>query len=85
MTIVRAAITQVAWTGDKASMIERHEVLARGAVDQGVQVIGFQELFYGPYFGAVQDQKYYEYVETIPGPTTERFQGLAAELGVATR
>ena len=28
MTVVRAAITQVAWTGDKESMIDRHEELA---------------------------------------------------------
>src|ERR1700722_19274634 len=82
MTIVRAAITQVAWTGDKESMIARHEQLARTAADDGVQVIGFQELFYGPYFGIITDQKYYSYVETIPGPTVERFQVLAAELGL---
>ena len=54
MTIVRAAITQVAWTGDKESMIARHEQLARTAADAGVQVIGFQELFYGPYFGIIR-------------------------------
>ena len=30
----------------------------------------------------MQDQKYYEYVEPIPGPTTERFQALAEELGL---
>ena len=51
MTVVRAAITQVAWTGDKESMIDRHEQLAREAAAQGAQIIGFQELFYGPYFG----------------------------------
>jgi beta-ureidopropionase len=82
MTVVRAAITQVAWTGNKDSMIARHEELARAAAAAGVQIIGFQELFYGPYFGAVQDQKYYEYVEPIPGPTTERFQALARELNL---
>ena len=82
MTVVRAAVTQVAWTGDKESMIVKHEELARQAAADGVQIIGFQELFYGPYFGAVQDQKYYEYVESIPGPTTERFQRLAKELGL---
>ncbi|MTD53018.1 nitrilase-related carbon-nitrogen hydrolase [Amycolatopsis pithecellobii] len=80
MTVVRAAITQVAWTGDKESMIERHAELAREAAAAGAQIIGFQELFYGPYFGAVQDQKYYEYVEPIPGPATQRFQALAREL-----
>src|SRR4051795_12317395 len=82
MSDIRAAITQVAWTGDKETMIQRHEELAREAAADGVQIIGFQELFYGPYFGAVQDQKYYEYVEPIPGPTTERFQELARELGL---
>jgi beta-ureidopropionase len=80
MTVIKAAITQVAWTGDKESMIARHDELAREAAGMGVQIIGFQELFYGPYFGAVQDQKYYDYVEPIPGPTTERFQALAKEL-----
>jgi beta-ureidopropionase len=80
MSTVRAAITQVAWTGDKQSMIKRHEELARAAAASGAQVIGFQELFYGPYFGIVQDQKYYSYVESVPGPTVERFQALAREL-----
>ncbi|MGH2909652.1 MAG: nitrilase-related carbon-nitrogen hydrolase, partial [Solirubrobacteraceae bacterium] len=82
MAVVRAAMTQVAWTGDKESMIDRHEQLARQAAADDVQIIGFQELFYGPYFGAVQDQKYYAYTEPVPGPTTERFQKLAAELNL---
>jgi beta-ureidopropionase len=82
MNTIRAAITQVAWTGDKESMIVRHEDLARDARAQSAQIIGFQELFYGPYFGAVQDQKYYEYVEPVPGPTTRRFQALARELAL---
>src|SRR5579875_2527400 len=81
-SIVRAAVTQVAWTGDKETMIKRHEELAREAADDRVQIIGFQELFYGPYFGIVPDQKYYSYVESVPGPTTERFQALAKELGM---
>ncbi len=82
MSVVRAAITQVAWTGDKASMVDKHETLARKAAADGVRVIGFQELFYGPYFGIVQDQKYYEYVEPVAGPTVQRFQALAKELGM---
>ena len=82
MTIVRAALTQVAWTGDKESMIAAHEGYARQAAAQGAQIICFQELFYGPYFGIVQDQKYYDYTESVPGPTVERFQALARELGL---
>lgn len=82
MTVIKAALTQLAWTGDKESMIALHEEYARKAAAQGAQIICFQELFYGPYFGIVQDQKYYEYTETVPGPTVERFQALAKELNL---
>ncbi len=80
--VIRAALVQTTWTGDKESMIKAHEEYARQAAAQGAKVICFQELFYGPYFCQVQDPKYYEYAESIPGPTTERFQALAAELGM---
>jgi beta-ureidopropionase len=82
MSVVRAALVQTNWTGDKESMIVAHEQYAREAAAQGAKVMCFQELFYGPYFCQVQDAKYYEYAESIPGPTTERFQALAAELGM---
>jgi beta-ureidopropionase len=80
--VIRAALVQTTWTGDKESMIKAHEGYARDAAAQGAKVICFQELFYGPYFCQVQDAAYYEYAESIPGPTTERFQALAAELGL---
>ncbi|WP_216897743.1 nitrilase-related carbon-nitrogen hydrolase [Nocardia alni] len=77
MTTIKAAITQATWTGDKESMLAKHEKFVESAAAEGVQVICFQELFYGPYFGNVQDKKYYEYAESVPGPTTERFAELA--------
>jgi N-carbamoylputrescine amidase len=80
--VIRAALLQAAWTGDKESMIKLHEERAREAASQGAQVICFQELFYGPYFCQVQDAAYYDYAESIPGPTTERFQQLARETGM---
>lgn len=82
MTVIRAAITQVEWTGDEESMVARHEDLARRAAEAGAQIICFQELFHGPYFGIVQDAKYYEYAQAVPGPLTDRFSALAKELGV---
>ena len=82
MSVVRAALVQTNWTGDKESMIAAHEDYARKAAAQGAQVICFQELFYGPYFCQVQDTKFYEYAEAIPGPNTERFQKLAKELNM---
>jgi N-carbamoylputrescine amidase len=80
MTTIRAAITQTTWTGDKESMIAKHEQFARDAAAQGAQIICFQELFYGPYFGIIEDAKYYEYAEPADGPTVQRFVTLAKEL-----
>jgi len=81
MTTVRAALTQVRWTGDKESMIDVHEKHLRDAAGQGARLVCFQELFYGPYFCQVQDAAWYAYAESVPGPTVERFSALAAELG----
>jgi beta-ureidopropionase len=80
MSVVRVAITQTTWTGDKESMIAKHEQFARDAASQGAQIICFQELFYGPYFGITEDPKYYEYAEPADGPTVQRFAKLAKEL-----
>lgn len=80
--VIRAALVQSNWTGDKEAMICAHEQYARQAAAQGAKVICFQELFYGPYFCQVQDAAFYSYAESIPGPTTERFAALAAELGL---
>jgi N-carbamoylputrescine amidase len=82
-SVIKAALFQTEWTGDKASMIDRHEEAAREAAAEGAEVICFQELFYGPYFCQVQEPQYYEYTEAIPdGPTTQRFQSIARELGL---
>ncbi|MAS34013.1 MAG: acyltransferase [Anaerolineaceae bacterium] len=81
--IVRGALIQATWTGDKDSMIEKHINYAKKAAEQGAQVMCFQELFYGPYFCQVQDAKYYSYTEKIPdGPTTKLMQEVAKETGM---
>jgi beta-ureidopropionase len=80
---VRAALLQTDWAGTKDAMIDKHEEAAGEAAADGAQVMCFQELFYGPYFCQVQDTAYYDYTEPIPdGPTTQRFQSLARELGM---
>jgi N-carbamoylputrescine amidase len=67
----------------KRDMIEVHEALLRQAADQGAEVVCFQEIFYGPYFPADQDRKWYALTEQVPeGPTTQRFADLAKELGL---
>jgi N-carbamoylputrescine amidase len=81
--VVKSAIVQTAWTGDQESMIELHEKYVAEAAAAGTQVMCFQELFYGPYFCQVQDAEHYSYAEAIPdGPTTKRFQEIAAKHGM---
>ncbi|QPC83829.1 acyltransferase [Phototrophicus methaneseepsis] len=81
--IVRAAMIQATWTGDKDSMIEKHVEYARKAAADGAQIMCFQELFYGPYFCQVQEPQFFAYTEEIPdGPTTKLMQDLAKELSM---
>jgi beta-ureidopropionase len=82
MRSVTIAITQTTWTGDKTSMLDKHEGFAREAAARGAGAICFQELFYGPYFGITEDQKYYDYAEAADGPVVQRFAALAKELAL---
>ena len=78
--IVRAALVQQAWAGDKDSMIAAAAAHIATAASAGAQVVCLQELFYGPYFCQVQDADYYGYTEAIPdGPTTRLMQALARQ------
>jgi beta-ureidopropionase len=78
--IVRGALVQTTWTGDKQSMIEKHVRYLAQAAQQGAQVMCFQELFYGPYFCQIQDPQYYGLTEKIPdGPTVKLMQELARQ------
>src|SRR5207244_12357819 len=64
----------------KKAMIEKHVKLIEQAAKKKVQVLGLQELFYGPYFCAEQDEKWYHLTERVPdGPTTKLMQKLAAK------
>ena len=81
--VVRAALFQTAWTGDKETMVAAHEKAARDAAAQGAQIIGFQEVFNAPYFCQVQEPEHYAWAEPVPdGPTVQRMQALARELGI---
>jgi N-carbamoylputrescine amidase len=78
--VVRAALVQSKWTGDKDSMIKAATASVRAAAEQGAQVTCLQELFYGPYFCQVQDPQYYGYAERVPdGPTVTAMAELARE------
>jgi N-carbamoylputrescine amidase len=54
----------------------------RTAASRGAQIICLQELFRSRYFCQVEDHRFFDLAEPIPGPSTERFAALAKELGV---
>ncbi|PYT64142.1 MAG: acyltransferase [Acidobacteria bacterium] len=59
-------------------MMAKHEDLIAAAAKKKVQILGLQELFYGPYFCAEQQTRWYELTERIPeGPTVSHMQKLA--------
>ncbi|MDB5257482.1 MAG: carbon-nitrogen hydrolase [Chitinophagaceae bacterium] len=54
----------------------------REAAQKGAQIVCLQELFRSLYFCDVEDYENFKLAEPIPGPTTDAFEKLAAELGV---
>jgi len=85
--IVRCGLIQASnvLSPDKASlaevreaMIAKHVRLIDEAAARGVQILCLQELFYGPYFAAEQDPRWYHFTERVPdGPTLRLMQEVA--------
>ena len=63
------------------AMFQKHLPLIDQAGEAGVQVLGLQEIFNGPYFCPGQDKRWYEAAEAVPGPTTERMAGNGSHSG----
>jgi len=84
--IVRAGLIQ-AMVGEDGSapldhlkkrLVDKHVALIEEAARRDVQVLCLQELFYGPYFPAEQNTRWYGMVERVPdGPTVALMQSLA--------
>ena len=85
--IVRCGLVQASceWSPDtlavetiKKQMIKKHERLIAEAARQGAQIVCLQELFYGPYFAAEQDVRWYQVTEPVPeGPAVQWARKLA--------
>ena len=54
----------------------------REAAARGAQIVCLKELFNAPYFCKSQKCERFDIAEPIPGPTTDRMQALAKELGI---
>jgi beta-ureidopropionase len=84
--IVRCSLIQASNAGQpdqslaqvKQAMMDKHETYIAQAAAAGSQITCLQEIFYGPYFCAEQETRWYDFTEKIPdGPTIKRMQELA--------
>lgn len=80
--IIRVGLVQMACGADREEIRDRAERCVREAAENGAQIICLQELFDATYFPQEVEVERYALAEPLPSPTTERFGGLAAELGV---
>src|SRR6185436_15745653 len=63
--------------------LDVHLPLIEEAGKKGVQILGLQEIFNGPYFCPSQDTKWYDAAEPCPGPTVEIMQTYAKKYQMA--
>ena len=75
--IIQDSAGDDAGTNVAATIARVHEAAARGA-----QIVCLKELFNAPYFCKSQKCERFDLAEPIPGPTTDRMQELAKELGI---
>jgi beta-ureidopropionase len=62
----------------KKAMIDKHLGYLGQAAEAGAQIVCLQEIFYGPYFCAEQETRWYEFTEPVPdGPTIRQMQDVA--------
>lgn len=84
MSTLRAAIVQAGeCTEDLAGNLERLEALVREAAAGNPDLVLLPELITTPYFCTSRAADRSDWAQELPGPTTQRFSALAAELGVA--
>jgi len=68
----------------KRAMIDKHLGYIRQAAEAGAQIVCLQELFYGPYFCAEQQPKWYDFTEPVPeGATVSLMRDVARQHRIA--
>src|SRR3954462_11274557 len=75
-------IIQDAASNDTKANVELSIQRVRDAAARGAQIICLKELFNAPYFCKSQQCERFDLAEPIPGPSTDRMQTVAKELGV---
>jgi N-carbamoylputrescine amidase len=79
--MLKLGLIQMRCSIDRRENLDRAEAMVRDASARGAKVICLPEIFSTIYFCQVEDHRYFELAEPVPGPTISRFQQLAADLG----
>ena len=79
---MKVGIVQQHNTPDHSDNKQRLEASIRKVAAEGAELVVLQELHNGLYFCQREDVSLFDEAESIPGPSTDYFGGLAGELGV---
>jgi N-carbamoylputrescine amidase len=79
---VTVGLVQMACGRDPNENLAKAEWRVREAAGRGAQIVCLQELYRSQYFCREEDAHLFDLAEPIPGPTTEAFGRLAAELHI---
>jgi N-carbamoylputrescine amidase len=79
---MKLGIVQMRCGPDPDANLARACGMARDAAGRGAKVICLPELFRSQYFCQVEDHKYFQLAEEIPGPSTKALGEIARECGV---
>ena len=74
---VRAALIQAHANLPKDEALAKHVEMIGQAAAQGAQIVCLQEIFFGPYFCAQQEPKWFATAEPDDGPTVTKMRELA--------
>jgi N-carbamoylputrescine amidase len=75
-------IIQDTASDDVKATVDASIVRIREAAARGAQIVCLKELFDAPYFCKSEQCERFDIAEPIPGPTTQRMQQIAKELGI---
>ena len=80
---VKVGVVQMRMSDNTDDNMQKALAMTRDAIEQGAEVVCLPELFRSRYFCQTEDADLFELAETIPGPSVDAFEQLAAEHGVA--
>ena len=79
---VTLALVQMRCSADPKENLDKALQKISEAAGRGAQIVCLQELFTSQYFCQIEDHKYFQLAEEIPGPSTDKLCALARENGV---